>query len=116
MTEEVTIHPNAGDLDDVAVGFLFEQVSEPEEMTDDDSNLSLWELKIKVIPRKFIQFTFIKLLFSFTFLDLGGGAYMTSRKSTISLSKLGRGAYTEGAYTWEYTVEIIAGVLTSSNF
>ena len=48
-------------------------VSEPEEMTDDDSDFSPLELKIEFIPRKFIQFTLFELLFSFIFLDLGGG-------------------------------------------
>ena len=40
MTEEVTIHPFDDDFDDVAVDFLFEEVSGSEEMTDDDSNFS----------------------------------------------------------------------------
>ena len=48
--------------------FLFEEVSEPEEMTDDDSTFSPWELKIEFISRKFIQLTLIELLFSFIFL------------------------------------------------
>ena len=70
----ITIHPFDDELDDVAVDFHFEEVSEPEEMTDDDSDFSPWELKIEFIPRKFIQFTLIELLF-FIFLDLWGGLY-----------------------------------------
>ena len=35
----ITIHPFDDELDDAAVDFLFEEVSEPEEMTDDDSNV-----------------------------------------------------------------------------
>ena len=71
-------------------------------MTDDDSDFSPWELKIEFIPRKFIQFTLIiKLLFSFIFIDLGGGVvkWRTYRESTTSFSKLRRRAYTP-----EYTV------------
>ena len=34
----VTIHPYDDKLDDVAVDFIFEEVSESEEMTDDDSD------------------------------------------------------------------------------
>ena len=49
-------------LDDVAFDFLFEEGSELEEMTDDDSNFSPWELKIEFIPRKFIHFTLNFLL------------------------------------------------------
>ena len=52
----ITIHPFDDELDGVAVDFLFEEVPEPEEMTDDDSDFSPWEI----------------------FLDLGGGAYMTN--------------------------------------
>ena len=44
-------------LDDVAFDFLFEEDSELDEMTDDDSNFSPWELKVEFIPRKFIHFT-----------------------------------------------------------
>ena len=36
----ITIHPFDDELDDVAADFLFEGVSEPEEMTDDDSDFS----------------------------------------------------------------------------
>ena len=36
VSEEVTIHP----YDDVAVDFLFEEDSEPEERADDDSSFS----------------------------------------------------------------------------
>ena len=36
----ITIHPFDDELDDVAVDFHFEEVSEPEEMTDDDSDFS----------------------------------------------------------------------------
>ena len=43
--------------------FLSEEVSEPEEMTDDDSDFSPLELKIKFTRWNFIQFTLIKLLF-----------------------------------------------------
>ena len=60
MTLEVTIHPYDDELHDVAVDFHFEEVSEPEEMTDDDSDFSPGELKFT--PRKFIQFTLIKIL------------------------------------------------------
>ena len=70
----ITIHPFDDELHTVAVDFLFEEVSEPEEMTDDDSDFSPWELKLEFTPRKFIEFTLIKLLFSFIFLDLGGGS------------------------------------------
>ena len=34
------LHPYDDDMDDVAVDFLYEEVSEPEEMTDDDSDFS----------------------------------------------------------------------------
>ena len=51
-------------------------VSEPEEITDDDSDFSPWELKIEFIPSSFnlhlLNFYFL------IFLDLGGGAYMTN--------------------------------------
>ena len=77
MTLEVTFHPYDDELDDVAVDFHFGEVSEPEEMTDDDSDFSRSELKIEFTPRKFIQFTLIKLLLSFIFLDLGS-VYMTN--------------------------------------
>ena len=98
-------------LDDVAFDFLFEEVSEPEEMTDDDSNFSpSWELKIEFKPRKFIHFTLFEVFFSFTFLDLTGGLiWRTYRKSTISLSKLGRGSYTEGG-------RLFAGIYGKSIF
>ena len=36
----ITIHPFDDELDDVAVDFLVEEVSEPKEMTDDDSDFS----------------------------------------------------------------------------
>ena len=37
---KTTIHPYDDELNDVAVDFLFEEVSAPEEMTDDDSDFS----------------------------------------------------------------------------
>ena len=40
ISEEATVYPYDDELDNVAVDFLFEQVSEPEEMTDDDSDFS----------------------------------------------------------------------------
>ena len=40
ISEKATVHPYDDELDDVAVDFLFEEVSEPEEMTDDDSDFS----------------------------------------------------------------------------
>ena len=40
ISEEATVHPYDDELDNVAVDFLFEKVSEPEEMTDDDSYFS----------------------------------------------------------------------------
>ena len=67
-------------MDDVAVDFIFEEVSEPEGMTDDDSDFSPLELKIEFIPRKFIQFTLMKLLLSFIFLDLGGGGLYVNQQ------------------------------------
>ena len=65
----ITIHPFDDELDDVAVDFLFKEVPEPEEMTHDDSDFMEFfirfyfpqELKIEFTPRKFIQFTLIKL-------------------------------------------------------
>ena len=38
--QEVTIRPYDDEFDDVAADFLFEEVSEPEEMTDDNSHFS----------------------------------------------------------------------------
>ena len=40
ISEEATVHPYDDELDDVVVDFLFEEVSEPEEMTDDDSDFN----------------------------------------------------------------------------
>ena len=54
---------------------FFEEVSEPEEMTDDDSNFSPSDLKIEFVPRKLIPFTLIKLPIFFVFVDLGGGSW-----------------------------------------
>ena len=40
IPEEATAHPYDDKLNDVAVDFLFEEVPEPEKMTDDDSEFS----------------------------------------------------------------------------
>ena len=94
ISEEGTIHPYYDELDDVAVDFLFEEISEPEEMTDDDFDFSPWELKIEFIPRKFIQFTLIKFYPWFR-----GGGHTVNQQ--FPFQNWG------GAYTPEYTVRTL---------
>ena len=65
-------------LGDVAIHFIFEEVSEPEEITDEDTEFSPWDLKIEFIPRNLIQFTLTDLFLFYFSWFMGGGAFMTN--------------------------------------